>query len=149
MQSCVSDRARCPLPCGEVVANCCTGSVPARGRTVHERQCGINELHLHAVQGLRSRGDVQQVQDDWLVWPQHGAAGHLDGQAVANLACVSSHTPSVLAAPLTLLHDGAWSVPGKCAFTLTHWESSRNRQCQPAAHVPTSHITSGADLQRQ
>lgn len=71
------------LPCMAWFATVCKASAP----TVNKRQCSINELHFHAVQGLGGRRDVQEVQDDGLVGPQHGAAGHLDRQAVANLAC--------------------------------------------------------------
>ena len=54
---------------------------------MHKRQGSVNQLHFHAVQGLCSWGNVQEVQNDRLVCSKHCATGYLDCQAVANLPC--------------------------------------------------------------
>ena len=62
-----------------------TGSHGAR--TLQEWVGRVYKLHPHALQGLLSRGNVQQVQDDRLVWPQCSSTSNLWSQRIADLSC--------------------------------------------------------------
>lgn len=56
-------------------------------RTFQKRESSILEFHLHTIQRLHSRWNIQHVQDNRLVWPQHDSACDHRHQSISNLPC--------------------------------------------------------------
>ena len=53
---------------------------------VQQREGAVLELHGHALEGAEGRRDLQHLEDDRLVGPEHRPAGDAEQQAVADLA---------------------------------------------------------------
>jgi hypothetical protein len=49
-----------------------------------QRKAQSSRLHGHAVEG-QGRRDLEELQDDGLIGPEHGAAGDAEKEAVADL----------------------------------------------------------------
>jgi hypothetical protein len=64
-------------------------------RTCQQGIGGIQKLHPHALKSLSSWLDIQHMQNHWLVWSQHGAAGNHRADGIADLACDIRYTSSV------------------------------------------------------
>ena len=55
-------------------------------RSVQQRERAVVELHGHALEGTQRGLDLEQLEDDGLVGPEHAAGGDAKQQAVADLA---------------------------------------------------------------
>ena len=105
---CISKKALAPATGLRLEFICLSESVAWRShlcamqgqeRTLDQWERSIDQLHAHALQGGGCGGNIQQVQDDWLVRPQHHSTGDHGGQGIANLACTGDRNALVIFHP--------------------------------------------------
>ena len=116
-------------------------------RTMQQRVGGVDELHAHALQGLLCWWDVQQVQDDGLVWPQRCASRNLWRQCIADLTCgdtqASQQGQGAMRWPALMMNLDCmlWcQVAGAPASCLAACPALRPRKCQTSCLLHCSEV---------
>ncbi len=56
----------------------CNVNAHVSRHTLQQREGGVQQLHLDALERRFGWLDVEKVEDDGLIWAEHAAAGHLD-----------------------------------------------------------------------
>ena len=60
--------------------------------TFQQREGSIHKLHLDTLQRLLCRGDIQKMQDDWLIVAKHASTGYLRTESIADLTYTAEHS---------------------------------------------------------
>ena len=65
--------------------------VVAQGHAGEQREGAVVELHRNTLERAHRRRDLEQLQDDGLIWAEHRAAGDTEKEAVADLTGGTGH----------------------------------------------------------
>lgn len=80
--------------------------------TVQQRECSVQQLHLHTLQSRCCWLNVEQVQHYWLIRSKHNTTSHHWCESIANLASCSGdqHVNGCLAHCVCVVVSvqGAW-----------------------------------------
>ena len=73
-----------------------------------QREGAVFEFHHHALDGLLGLGQVEQLEDDRLVFAEHFAGGDAEQQAITDLAGGAGDGNAHGALDMSLLNETAW-----------------------------------------
>ena len=60
--------------------------------TFQQREGSVHKLHLDTLQRLLCRGDIQKVQNDWLIVAKHTSTSYLRTESIADLTYKGEHS---------------------------------------------------------